>query len=267
VTDAELQTLVQEVLRRLAGAPPTAPERSSVLVVVTGAEHPERALQFLRLAAERFYVNALPAPCFFDRYAPSLLGDVIPAPQIHAAPNLPQREALVDASAAVVLLLPMRSTIAKIARGSADSTPSILLTRALMVGKPCFTAGGELDPAQWPAAMRPPMRHGKGSLAELVARDLEVLESWGMTYRRDPLELLAPISGALTNPTAPSLPAESPAARSATSTTRQFLTADDVRRVHAEGGRELSVAAGTIVTDAARDAAASLHVELRTLPA
>jgi hypothetical protein len=110
------------------------------------------------------------------------------------------------------------------------------------------------------------MRHGQGSLSESVEKDLATLASWGMVYRRDPLELVAPMRAALglAKPASGHVPLiENPAGPvrvAAPTGRREFITADDIRSAHRDGRREFKLPANAVVTEEARDVAAALHV-------
>ncbi|MBI1290089.1 hypothetical protein GC173_02430 [bacterium] len=270
MTEAEMKAIVEEVVRRLSGSAPKEPARPRVVLLMTGAEQGfDRTMEAIAKMAAEFSVKAILAGCYTERYGVEPLAKALGCPKSILMPNatVHEKEAAVDAAAAVAVMLPLRTTLAKTARGQADSPPAVLLTRALMAGKPAFAAGGEMDPETWPAKMPAAMRHGQGSLAESVERDLATLASWGMSYRRDPLELLAPMRAALGLAKAregfvPTI--ENPAGpiKVSTSGRREFVTAEDVRAAHRQGQRELRLSAHSIVTEEARDVAAALQVAL-----
>jgi hypothetical protein len=271
MTNEELKAIVEEVVRRMTPAA-AEPVRPRVVLLMTGAEQGfDRTMEAIARMAAEFSVKAILAGCYTERYPVEPLAKALGCPKgiILPAATVREKEALVDAAGAVAVMLPLRTTLAKTARCQADSPPAVLLTRALMAGKPAFSAGGEMDPQTWPATMPTAMRHGQGSMGEAVERDLATLASWGMRYRRDPLELLAPLRAALglaktregfvptiENPAGP-IKAPRPA-----SGRREFVTAEDVRAAHKQGHRELPLAPNALVTQEARDVAAALNVTL-----
>jgi hypothetical protein len=267
--ERQLRQLVEAILRQiLAAQGQDTVQKPKVLLLLTGAEGSlDRELEFVRVIRSDYQLKAHAAACYTDRYPIDPFVEALGGKDlVVTAANAPARDRLVDEAQAAVLLMPLRTTVAKAARGFSDSPPGPMILRALMQGKPVFSAAGELDTARWPDTMPGPMRHGQGSLAEWVEQDLKTLESWGFLYRRDPLELVAPLRAALLgearSAARPAAPTSLPPAVPATKPARGFLTAEDVRRQHAEGQRLIQLTPGTIVTDEARDVARALLVDL-----
>ncbi|CAN5212487.1 hypothetical protein BH09SUM1_BH09SUM1_08110 [soil metagenome] len=266
MTDQELRDLVRKIVESvLGGAAFAAPKPSArpILFVLTGAEYGhDRAMRLIESVAAKAPVNVYLAGCYTDRYDAAAVGKSAGDPTRVFKGLPPARfEALVDEAAAVCLLLPIRVTLAKIARGMADSAPAAMMTRALMQARPCFTAGGEADTTSWPATMPTAMRHGPGSLSDNLERDLRTLDGWGLGYRHDPMELESTLIGLATT-NKPVAKGGATSAPMAPAGHRVFITADDIRNRHANGERVIVIASNALVTHEARDVAAALFITL-----
>ncbi len=272
LTDGDLRRLIEAVVRALAtelGALEPPAEKSPVLFLFTGAANGhDRSMELVRSVSERRPAMACIGTCYSERFGTDeLVAALGSADRLRTDCSPDERDRVIDDSSAVVFLQPMRSTIAKVSRAITDSNPSQMVTRALMLAKPVFCAGGEIDAGSWPASMPEAMRYGKDSLGEIVQQYLERLASWGMIYRNDPMELFAALAKLENGGTKEmkSLPASVISAQQSApqkSSGRGFLTANDVRRHHNDGNRTIVVPPNTIVTDEARDVASALHVAL-----
>jgi hypothetical protein len=276
MTEAELKAIVEEIVRSLLGGQasiqPTAPRVTlppgqSVLFVLTGSEFGHaRSLELIRTISSSAAAQAYPAACYTERHGADALVKAMGCPKkVHATADLHAREKLVDEATACIFLLPLRSTLSKIANAIPDSPPAAMVTRALMRGIPCFVAGGDADPAMWPRTMPAPMRQGRNSFAELLDDTMNRLAAWGLAYRADPMDLVPLVTkpdpnlpaGSASPSAAPALP-EKPAA----APPRTFITSEDIRKRYAEGAREIRLPSNAIITDEARETATSLTIKI-----
>lgn len=263
MTESELRTLVEETVRAILGQPPPPVPGSSapsILVILTGAEHGHGdAIELIKALRVTGRLKVFPAACYTERFGDDELRRVVADPsRVYTGAGLQVREKLVDEAECVVFLQPLRATTAKIACGIPDSPPAAMVTRALMRGIACYTAGGDLDVTTWPALMPKPMRQGRNSFAELLEADLQRLQGWGLILRAKPADL-APLIVARP---APANPGTSSMPRPPSGTARQFLTSEDIRARHAKGETEISIPPLCIITDEAREVARSLFVKL-----
>ncbi|MCC6546979.1 hypothetical protein IT570_07405 [Candidatus Sumerlaeota bacterium] len=271
MNESELKAIVEQVVRQLlahdGAAVPGASQPESkaaahgrrILVIINGSIHGhDAALQFIRALGGRG-VTVVASPCYAGRYGQDALVAAAGCPKrVHTLPDSGQQEQFVDQAESVVYLMPVRTAIAKLANAMADDPTTSMITRALLRGLPVLAAGGDCDPTTWPKTIPAPMRQGRGSYTELLNESLDRLAGWGMAYRTDPFQLLPllPWSTNLqVNPTPD--PAEAPKAYP-----RSFMTAEDIRKKHADGAHELKLPPNCTITDEARELAASLSMKL-----
>lgn len=253
VLAALVEEIVRQVLSRLKGeALPGVPRAKPFLFVLTGAVHGhDAAIDLIRSACSRAPVEVFAASCYTERHGEAALATLGEGCTVRRELPASQFSETFSRVAGIAFLLPRFSTMARAARGLAEGGSSLLLQEALMHGVPAFSAGGDLHPESWPAKAPLLMRRGADSLGEAAARDLAVLQSWGLVHRREPAELLGLILDAWKLPPSTGAPPEGSRSESLVKTLSGFVTVTDLRSLHAEGVRHVRVAPGVRITDAA----------------
>lgn len=265
--DALIAEIVRLVMARLAGeAIPGFEAARPVLFVLTGSPFGhDAALDLLKSANARGPIEVFAASCYFERHGGDALAAALPGVEILRELPTSKHEATLNRAAAAVFLLSRRSTLSKVARGLADSSPTLLLTDALMRGMPTFAAGGDFHPDAWPKTTPTLMRRGSQSLGDLAERDQKRLQAWGMVYKLEPAELLGPILDAWKLPRrsadAP-LPPGGWGAADLVKPPSGFVTITDLRNLHGQGVRHLRLAPGVRMTDAAREELIALSMTI-----
>ncbi len=254
VLAALVEEIVRQVIARLKGeALPGVPRAKPFLFVLTGAAHGhDAALDLVRSACARAPVEVFAASCYAERHGVGGLGALGEGCTVrHEFPS-GEFAAAFARVAGIAFLLPRFSTMARAARGLAEGGSSLLLQEALMHGVPVFSAGGDFHPDAWPATAPLPMKRGADSIGEAAARDLAVLQGWGLVHRREPAELLGLILDKWNLPrgAATAIP---PGAQSESlvKTLSGFVTVNDLRALQSQGVRHVRVAPGVRITDAA----------------
>ena len=237
----------------------TPPPLRSLLLLFTGrgAVLPDFLAQTAELARQGWTLGAVFSFSFKRFFAPDDILRQLPAGTVLVGSNC-ERElgAAIAGYSGVVMPDISLNTAGKVARGFDDSVPSFILTRMIVGGSPAFVArslptlGAELaasNPAAPPAFLRNAEDHWHR------------LQALGVNFVETPA-LAAAVAGAFhvpVNDTPERL------ARTRPSPKRQFVTAEDVWRVAARGGKELVHPRDAVVTDHARDAAETKGIELR----
>lgn len=265
-----LRALVEEVVRaiitRQMGFPADAAKPKPLVVVLAGAERGhDEALALVRQLAAAGPIEVIAPICYRDRNGCTKLLRKLGEFPVHENLLPAQREALVRRSGGLVLLLPQRCTIAKSARGLADSLPTQMLVDALAHGIPTFCAGGEADEQSWPATMPAMMRRGPESLGRLLEQDLKTLTMWGMQFRRHPAELFGLIVKAWNRPQSAwerllKPPEVALSGGPKLHVSSGFVTVSDLREFHRDGGRHLRIVPPLKLTDAALEEARQLQI-------
>ncbi len=262
----ELRALVRATviaaIQRLEGAggvTVSAGSRRELLVLFTGREAPSPtfAAQLGQVSAQGFQLAAAFSYSFKRFFSPEEILRQMPAGTRLLSSNC-ERELGSAATDAAGILLPGISpnTAAKLALALDDSVPTFLLTKLLLAGKPVIVGRpleelgrvlAEANPALAPAFQRTAENH------------FHKLQQMGVTFSA-PDRLAAAVQAAFHVPVN-----ETPArlARTRPNPKREFVTAEDVWRAHQRGEKTLVHARTAIVTDQAREFAASHGVELR----
>jgi hypothetical protein len=265
--DALIAEIVRLVMARLAGeAIPGFEAARPVLFVLTGSAFGhDAALDLLKSANSRGPIEVFAAPCYFERNGGDALAAALPDVEILRELPTAKHEATLKRVAAAVFLLSHRAVLSKVARGLADTSPTLLLSEALMRGIPTFAAGGDYHPDAWPKTTPTLMRRGSQSIGDLAERDQKRLQAWGMIYKLEPAELLGPILDAWKLPRradgAP-LPPGGWGAADMVKPPSGFVTITDLRQLHSQGVRHLRLAPGVRMTDAAREELLTLSMTI-----
>ena len=265
--DALIAEIVRLVMARLAGeAIPGFEAARPVLFVLTGSAFGhDAALDLLKSANSRGPIEVFAAPCYFERNGGDALAAALPGVEVMRELPTAKHEATLKRVAAAVFLLSHRAVLSKVARGLADTSPTLLLNEALMRGVPTFAAGGDYHPDAWPKTTPTLMRRGSQSIGDLAERDQKRLQAWGMIYKLEPAELLGPILDAWKLPRradgAP-LPPGGWGAADMVKPPSGFVTITDLRQLHSQGVRHLRLAPGVRMTDAAREELLTLSMTI-----
>lgn len=246
---AEIRRLVVAALQRLQSGPallaPVASDGKPLLVLITGHETP--GADFMA------QVKSLSGQGFRPVFAVSRTASEN-AVSFEGASILSheENEAKVRDTArqAVALVAPHLSanTAAKAALGIRDSLPSQLLGYMLEQGKPvCIGAAPQAMQAASPGYQR--LQNGH----------LSTLQQMGVRFvEKGIAECVSELFRPVMNETPERLAKQKPALK------REFVTAEDVWAAQSRGAKELVHGANAVVTDQAREYAASRGITLRT---
>lgn len=257
MSDAELRRLIEGIVRSiLTGA------RSATPIVIVGGSplglsEAAAAMGAPTLAHARVFLSK----CHLSRHPQSSLPKMIPAGQlIDRDRPIGELESAISAAPRVVWLLPEIASVVRLSQAAPQTMGEKLLFHALANGRPVHAAGGELDPASWPAEMPPTMRRGRNSLEELLSEARARLELWGMRFHPRAGALIADMQPAKPEPESPRLLPLTIRGESAPK--RRFILAEDVYKLREDGHSSWRVPPGAILTDQARDVAATLSIQL-----
>lgn len=248
-----IEGIVRSILTGAGAATP--------LVVVGGAANglPEAlaAIATPALSRGRFFLSN----CHLSRHPDSPLPKTIPPGQVlDRARPLSELESAAVAAPRVLWLLPEIASVVRLSQAAPHTLAEKIIWHALASGRPVHTAGGELDPATWPAEMPPTMRRGRNSAEELLSEARTRLELWGMRFHPRAGSLIAAMEPPTPEPETPRLLPLTIHGDNAPK--RRFILAEDIYKLREEGLASWRVPPGAILTDQARDVAATLSIQL-----
>lgn len=251
-----LQAAAQPAADSSACAKPGAPAILAVLFTGMAVPQDEFFAQIETLAQQGFALSAVLSDTFSRTRPAAALVSRAPSLSVPALNSEEQIQSVVAHAEAAILPDLSLNTAAKLASGIQDSTPARLLTGLLIAGKPIFIArdissfGRDLA-AEFPKA--PP------AFLRIAEDNIHKVQQLGAQFLNSE-KLAATVIAAFQvhpNETPERLARQRPFPK------RAFVTQEDVHLAVSQGKRELICAAGAIITDQARDYAATNGIHLR----
>ena len=257
---AQIRDAVVAVLRKrdAVGQPAAGQAASkSVIVLFMGDQMPaaEFFAQVGTLAGQGYRILAALSQSFSQFHGTSILGKLPKGAGLILADNEAQQHDAVRNSEALLAPGLSTNTAAKVALGIEDSVPSRLIRAMLVTGKPVCVGTDMVGHRQ---LMQDHMPGAPPAVVRIAEDHLHTVQQMGVRFTPGNLagcvtEILRPE----VNDTPERLSRQKPSAK------RVFVTAEDVWEATSRGQKEMLVEPGAVVTDQAREYAASRGVVLR----
>lgn len=251
------------VLNRLQNKTPApdagAPGARNLLLVFCGVDIPadDFFAQAATLAQQGSTLTAVISHSFAQHHASDVVQNRLGSAKVHVSPDEPSLARLVSAASAVVAPGLCTNSVAKVAAGIEDSTPTIVLLSALRSGKPVII-GEDI------AGILPALLDKFPALPPALQRTYENayhrVQQMGVQFV--PVTQLVASVGARFE--VPKNDTPERLARTRPTQKREFVTVEDVANAVARGSKEITHQRSAYVTDEARDYASARGVVLRS---
>ncbi|MGI8906060.1 MAG: hypothetical protein ACR2IE_06175 [Candidatus Sumerlaeaceae bacterium] len=257
---AQIREVVIAVLRRReaqGAAGQAGPEGRTLIVLFTLDLMPgdDFFAEVASLAGQGYRIVAAPSHTFSQFHGNSVLEKLPKGTGLLQANDEKQQSDAVRSADALIAAFVSTNTASKVAAGIEDSMPSRLIRGMLMSGKPVCVATDL-------SAHRQMIQDGAPGAAHAIVRvaddHLHKLQQMGVRFTSGNLaSCIAEIFRPEINETPERLAKQRMAPK------RQFITAEDVWNAMSRGQKELLYTPGTVITDEAREYAASRGIVLR----